>query len=95
MLNRPCSLASSTLGKKDGDELDGIEDWFVFPKADYLLIEGNDGSANFKGVHNDHDSGYDKWPRLVGWYVADINGKKRQYSRLTGESLRGNVAFVP
>ena len=27
----------------DGDELDGIVDWYMFPKEDFLLIEKNGG----------------------------------------------------
>ena len=74
----------------DGDELDGIADWYMFPKEDFLLIEKNGGedcwstSSHCRCVFIEHDNDYDEWPRLVGWYVAVIDGKECQFPRLSG-----------
>ena len=75
----------------DGDvSNDVLNDYFVFSKEDYLLSTRNDGVSSWTGVRNETDpraAKEDKWPRIVGWYVATIDGKDQSYSRLSGERL--------
>jgi hypothetical protein len=75
----------------DGDELDGIEDYWVFSKVDYLISMRSVGDSSWIGVRNETDqlaSEGDTWPRIVGWYVATIDGKDHLYPRLSGKRLR-------
>ena len=53
----------------DGDELDGIEDCYVFNKEDYLLtMRCSDRLSNWIGVKNVVDEkSKDSWAKLVGW----------------------------
>ena len=75
----------------DGDvSNDVLNDYFVFSKEDYLLSTRNDGVSSWTGVRNETDpraAKEDKWPRIVGWYVATIDGKDQSYSRLSGKRL--------
>ena len=74
----------------DGDESNEIEEYWVFSKEDYLLSTRNDGVSSWIGVRNETDpraAKEDKWPRIVGWYVATIDGKDQSYSRLSGKRL--------
>ncbi|KAL3765684.1 hypothetical protein ACHAW5_006364 [Stephanodiscus triporus] len=71
----------------DDDEIDGLEDYWVFSKVDYLLSMRNVGDSSWIGVRNETDQLLGKedilWPRIVGWYVATIDGKDKSYSRLS------------
>ena len=74
----------------DGDVLNDLNDYFVFSKEDYLLSMRNDGVSSWIGVRNETEpraAKEDKWPRIVGWYVATIDGKDQSYSRLSGKRL--------
>ena len=75
----------------DGDEMDGVEDYYVFPHSDYILVMKNDFKSNWIGVKNVHDPNIKgevgKWPRIVGWYVATMDGKESEYARLSGKCL--------
>ncbi|KAK1747102.1 hypothetical protein QTG54_002446, partial [Skeletonema marinoi] len=72
----------------DGDELDDIEDIFVFPESEYDLL-GREASGNFrwKGVRNVliNDS-IDRYAKTVGYWVVNRNEDKR-FSFL-GDALR-------
>lgn len=79
----------------DGDTHKDLEDYWVFSKEDYLLSVRNDGVPSWIGVRNDTDgkaAKEDKWPRIVGWYVATIDGKDQAYPRLSGKRLGKVVA---
>mmetsp|Transcript_2993 Transcript_2993/g.5294 ORF Transcript_2993/g.5294 Transcript_2993/m.5294 type:complete len:591 (+) Transcript_2993:2-1774(+) len=73
----------------DGDELDGVEDRYVFSKADYLLHMQNGGEEdtdhNWIGVKNVLDSeSSDGWASSVGWYNATmIDGQEQSFSLLS------------
>ena len=75
----------------DGDEMDGVEDYYVFPHSDYELVKDNNFKNEWIGVKNVHDPNIDgevgKWPRIVGWYVATMGGKESEYARLSGKCL--------
>ena len=75
----------------DGDEMDGVEDYYVFPHSDYELVKDNNFKNEWIGVKNVHDPNIDgevgKWPRIVGWYVATMDGKESEYARLSGKCL--------
>jgi len=72
----------------DGDELDDIEDIFVFPESEYDLL-GREASGTFrwKGVRNVliNDS-IDRYAKTVGYWVVNRNEDKR-FSFL-GDALR-------
>jgi len=79
----------------DDDEIDGLEDYWVFSKVDYLLSTRNVGDSSWIGVRNETDQllgEEDIWPRIVGWYVANIDGKDKSYSRLSGKTFGKFVA---
>mmetsp|Transcript_8925 Transcript_8925/g.15776 ORF Transcript_8925/g.15776 Transcript_8925/m.15776 type:complete len:866 (-) Transcript_8925:73-2670(-) len=69
---------------EDGDELDGIPEHFVFPKADYLLSTENHASSHkWKGVQNVVDvKSNDQYAKLVGWYTATIDDREEDFARL-------------
>lgn len=50
----------------DGDELEGVEDHFVFSALDYDLMERNDFKSEWIGLRNvcDEEEGGDKWGEL-------------------------------
>eukprot|EP00579_Thalassiosira_antarctica_P003270 CAMPEP_0201904980 /NCGR_PEP_ID=MMETSP0902-20130614/56276_1 /ASSEMBLY_ACC=CAM_ASM_000551 /TAXON_ID=420261 /ORGANISM="Thalassiosira antarctica, Strain CCMP982" /LENGTH=1143 /DNA_ID=CAMNT_0048439085 /DNA_START=159 /DNA_END=3590 /DNA_ORIENTATION=+ len=76
----------------DGDELDNVEDVFVFPRADYLL--STNGRPKWIGVKNVLDEhATDQWARMIGWHVATIDGQERHFSLLT-DALRAYDASV-
>ncbi len=78
----------------DSDVFKDLEDYWVFSKADYLLSMINDEVSSWIGVRHVTDQlagKEDMWPRLVGWYVATIDGKDQSYSRLSGKRL---VKFI-
>jgi len=73
-------------GDGDGEIEYGIEDFYVFSKADYHLSTKNDGrSSSWIGVKNvtDCEIEGDKYPRIVGWYVASIDGQERPFALLS------------
>ncbi|KAL7527751.1 hypothetical protein ACHAXR_002111, partial [Thalassiosira sp. AJA248-18] len=72
----------------DGDELDDVEDHFLFPHTDYILSmnKSKDLKPGFIGigVKNRVDpKSSDFWARIVGWYVAIIDGKEQTFSLLS------------
>ena len=68
----------------DGDELDGVEDAFVFAKYDYLLEEKNQ-NKKWLGVKNVMDpKSKDMWAELVGWHEATIDGNTYSFPLLSG-----------
>ncbi len=77
---------------EDGDELDGIEDAYIFNKKDYeLTIENaknNEGQVKWIGVKNVLDEkSSDLWAKSVGWYSADIDGGEHYFSLLLGKCV--------
>ena len=81
----------------DGDEIDNLEDVYIFSKEDYLLtirLEKSEKKKEWIGVRNvvDKESS-DVWARSVGWYVANINGKELPFSLLS-DALRAYDAHV-
>eukprot|EP00581_Thalassiosira_minuscula_P018984 CAMPEP_0183723064 /NCGR_PEP_ID=MMETSP0737-20130205/14797_1 /TAXON_ID=385413 /ORGANISM="Thalassiosira miniscula, Strain CCMP1093" /LENGTH=573 /DNA_ID=CAMNT_0025953315 /DNA_START=84 /DNA_END=1802 /DNA_ORIENTATION=- len=89
----------------DGDELDGIEDRYVFSKDDYLLqIPSNNGNDEGKafsvgnkwiGVTTVTDpKSTDGWASTVGWYnVTKRDGQKQSFSFLS-DALKSYDASV-
>jgi len=73
----------------DGDELNGVEDYYVFPEVDYILQQKNDFKPNWIGVKNVRDKsvkGGKSWASVVGWYVATLgDGKESEHARLSGK----------
>ena len=72
----------------DGDESNEIEEYWVFSRDDYLLSVTNYGVSSWIGVRSETDpraAEDDKWPSIVGWYVATIDGKDQSYPRLSGK----------
>ena len=70
----------------DGDELDGVPDYWVFSKEDYLhnCYLQQDNSNSLIGVTNRVDNeSEDKWASIVGWYEVNINGKVQTFSFLS------------
>ncbi|KAL7495143.1 hypothetical protein ACHAWT_006204 [Skeletonema menzelii] len=68
----------------DGD-VGSTDDYNVFHHQDYKLFGQNEGEGNWKwkGVKNLRDGrSSDVWAKVVGWYVADIDGKKQKFSTL-------------
>jgi hypothetical protein len=81
----------------DGDESNEIEEYWVFSKEDYLLSTRNDGVSSWIGVRNETDpraATEDTWSRIVGWYVATIDGKDQSYPRLSGKRLNSFVRMT-
>jgi len=78
----------------DGDELDDLEDYWVFPKEDYeLTIKFEKMGWNPIGVRRVFDKGSsDRWTRDVGWYEVTVDGKERKFSRLT-DAMKGIILF--
>ena len=75
----------------DGDFLDDILDVFVFAKSDYLLSMRQ---TCWMGVKNKVDkNSVDDWAKIVGWYVALIEGQERSFSFLT-DALRAYDASI-
>ncbi|KAL7554383.1 hypothetical protein ACHAWF_017828 [Thalassiosira exigua] len=60
----------------DGDELDGVEDVFVMPEADYdVNMEVAEEGRELMGVKVVRDpKSEDQWASIVGWYVVTIDG---------------------
>jgi len=73
----------------NGDEIDGVEDYYVFSGTDYrLFVKSSDRQrphAGWIGVKNvvDRENEGDTYPRVVGWYVATVDGKERPFSLLS------------
>lgn len=68
---------------EDGDELNEVDDYWVFPKDDYLMQERYETTGwEPIGIKKkfDRESG-DKWARFVGWYEVMIDGQRRSFSR--------------
>ena len=55
-------------------------------KTDYILSMRNGGQSSWIGVRSqmEKDSS-DAWARLVGWYVATIDGEEREFAKLEGK----------
>ncbi|KAL7536345.1 hypothetical protein ACHAXR_007102, partial [Thalassiosira sp. AJA248-18] len=84
----------------DGDVLKNISEHFVFPAEEYLLHlrldDENPGKKNpsWRGVRNVTDKkSKDQWAKMVGWYVAAIDGEKHPFS-LLADALRAYDASV-
>ena len=87
----------STFRFDDDDEIDNLEDAYIFNKEDYLFAIRLEKSKKKEwiGVRNvvDEESS-DMWARSVGWYVVvDINGEKHPFSLLS-DALRAYDAHV-
>ena len=92
-LNRPdkfiCFVEQSNSEKcVDDNDSNEIEEYWVFSRDDYLLSVMNYGVSSWIGVRSKTDPRFaedDKWPSIVGWYVATIVGKDQSYPRLSGK----------
>lgn len=80
----------------DGDELDNIEDYYVFSKTDYELttkfeVEGLD----YIGVKRRVDkNSNDIWAKLVGWYeIKGEDGKVQSFPKLA-DAMKAHDAIV-
>lgn len=69
----------------DGQERYDVGAGEMYHRDDYLLWESRRG--DWLGVQNvtAGRGSSDKWSEFIGWYVASIDGKKCEFSRLTGE----------
>ena len=87
----------STFRFDDDDEIDNLEDAYIFNKEDYLLTIRLEKSKKKEwiGVRNVVDEEpSDMWARSVGWYVVvDINGEEHPFSLLS-DALRAYDAHV-
>ena len=82
--------------KFDDGDVGSTEDYNVFPLEDYLLGQSHEGEEEWKwkGVKNVTDGrSSDEWAKVVGWYVANIDGNKQKFSTLAG-ALRAYDASV-
>ena len=79
----------------DNDELDNIEDYYVFSKTDYELIAKCKTPDNYIGVRNRVDAkSTDEWAKIVGWYeITGEDGKAQSFSLLT-DAMRAHDAIV-
>jgi len=72
----------------DGDEVDAIEECYIFSEEDYHLMTRktrNRKQVKWIGVRNLVDeNSTDLWANLVGYYVAMIDGEEQTYSFLSG-----------
>lgn len=81
----PTRMYDVTFDDGNEGEIDGIEDRYVFPKEDYLLSTKR-GDREWVGVNNVVDeNSTDQWAKIVGWYVATIDGDEQSFSRLSGK----------
>ncbi|KAL7487450.1 hypothetical protein ACHAW6_013030 [Cyclotella cf. meneghiniana] len=76
----------------DNQELQGIEEAYVFSLEDYNLSmlgqKGGSGRTRWIGVKNITDkNSSDLWANVVGWYEASIDGEIHSFSRLS-DALR-------
>ena len=79
----------------DDDELDGVEEQYVWSREDYVLNEKNlnymskkrnKGKSSWIGVKNATDKkSTDSWAKIVGWYVATIDGQEQKFSHISGK----------
>lgn len=81
----------------DGDELDAVQDLFVFPKKEYLLCTrksaGPDGTS-WPGIKNVKDrKSVDEWASTVGWYTAFVDGEEQSFPLLM-DALRARDAYI-
>lgn len=63
----------------DGDELEQLEDYWIFSRDDYQLMDRvKIGVTNVVDEECD-----DNWARITGWYVATIGDQEQSFSRLS------------
>lgn len=68
----------------DGDAIEDLEEHFVMAKQDYDL----QNQKEWLGVRNETDDACnDNWAKIIGWYVADIDGEEVAFSYLS-EAIR-------
>lgn len=70
---------------EDGDELDKLEDCWVFPKKDYqLTIKFEKMGWKPIGVKKKFDrQSNDAWAKKVGWYEVTVDGEDQSFSLLS------------
>mgnify|MGYP000193082762 CR=1 FL=1 len=81
----------------DDDELDGVEEQYVWSREDYTMNEKNwdymskkrnKGKSSWIGVKNATDKkSTDSWAKIVGWYVATIDGQEQKFAHISGNVL--------
>jgi len=64
----------------DGDELENIQDYWVFSRKDYTLSMRSQPNI---GVKKRRDKQSDMWAKKVGWYEINVGGTKKLYSFLS------------
>jgi hypothetical protein len=80
----------------DGDELDNLEDYYVFSRADYeLTMKFEEMGWGYIGVRRRLDTtSSDKWASIVGWYeITGDGGNMQSFSTLT-DAMRAHDACV-
>ncbi|KAL7523298.1 hypothetical protein ACHAXR_000114, partial [Thalassiosira sp. AJA248-18] len=79
----------------DGDQLDALDDYWVFPKNDYLLtMHYDEMGLEPIGVKKVFDKkSCDRWAKLVGWYSVIIHGHEQQFSLLS-DAMKAHDAHV-
>ena len=65
----------------DGDELENIQDYWVFSRKDYALSMRSQPNIGVK-KRRDKQS-YDMWAKKVGWYEINVSGTKKLFSFLS------------
>ncbi|KAL7535409.1 hypothetical protein ACHAXR_006474 [Thalassiosira sp. AJA248-18] len=80
----------------DGDELDNLQDFWVFPKKDYestRRLEEMGWEAIGVSQRID-DKSNDRWAKDVGWYEVNIDGTAQKFSRLSDAMKAHDVCVV-
>ncbi|KAL9190424.1 hypothetical protein ACHAXT_007635 [Thalassiosira profunda] len=73
----------------DGDKDTDLEEQYVMSKEDYELKD-----RHLVGVKNVTDKDCnDEWARVVGWYVADVGGEEKAFSRLS-DAMEAHDDFI-
>ena len=81
----------------DGDELNKLQDYWIFPRKDYeLTMRLEDMGWEPIGVtkRNDKTNSGDKWADMVGWYEVKIDGENQQFSLLSDAMKAHDVSVV-
>lgn len=89
----------------DDDELDGVEEQYVWSREDYTMNEKNwdymskkrnKGKSSWIGVKNVMDKkSTDSWAKIVGWYVATIDGREQKFAHISGKCFHVFLYQLP
>lgn len=85
-----------TVKYDDGDQLDKLEDYWLFPAEDYqLTMKFEEMGWKPIGVRKklDKKSKIDKWANTVGWYEVTVDGQTQSFS-LLANAMKAHDACV-